>query len=99
MSSRLKPEVHFYLVSDSYSKAQTRESVESAKKGLEYESFEYESRLDTPLLVCITKGRAKKKKKSGTRNPPDGSTMYIFTIVLFSPWLPKAAKKKINIHL
>ena len=39
----------FYLVPDSYSRAQTRESVESAKKGLEYESFEYESRLDTAL--------------------------------------------------
>ncbi len=41
--------LHFYLVPDSYSRAQTRESVESAKNGLEYESFEYESRLDTPL--------------------------------------------------
>ncbi len=41
----------FYLVSDSYSRPQTRESVESVKKGLEYESFEYESRLDTPLIL------------------------------------------------
>ncbi len=40
----------FYLVPDSYSRPQTRESVESAKKWLEYESFEYESRLDTPLV-------------------------------------------------
>ena len=39
----------FYLVPDSYSRPQTRESVESAKKCLEYESFEYESRLDTAL--------------------------------------------------
>ena len=46
----LEPEFHFYLVPDSYSRPQTRESVESAKKGLEYESFEYESRLDTPLI-------------------------------------------------
>ena len=44
--------VHFYLVPDSYSRAQTRESVESAKKWLEYESFEYESRLDTALVRC-----------------------------------------------
>ena len=36
-------------MSDSYSRAQTRESVESGKNSLEYESFEYESRLDTPL--------------------------------------------------
>ncbi len=36
-------------MSDSYSRPQTRESVESAKKWLEYESFEYESRLDTAL--------------------------------------------------
>ncbi len=48
----LKLEVHLYLVSDSYSRPQTRESVESGKKGLEYESFEYESRLDTPLPTC-----------------------------------------------
>ncbi len=37
-------------MSDSYSRPQTRESVESAKKWLEYESFEYESRLDTALV-------------------------------------------------
>ena len=30
----LKPEVHFYLVPDLYSRAQTRESDESAKIGL-----------------------------------------------------------------
>ncbi len=40
----------FYLVPDSYSRPQTRESVESGKNSLEYESFEYESRLDTALL-------------------------------------------------
>ena len=34
---------------DSYSRPQTRESVESTKKWLEYESFEYESRLDPSL--------------------------------------------------
>ncbi len=45
--SNLRP--HIYLVLDSYSRPQTRESVESAKKWLEYESFEYESRLDTAL--------------------------------------------------
>ncbi len=47
-------QVHFYLVPDSYSRAQTRESVESAKKGLEYETFEYESRLDTALAVTFS---------------------------------------------
>ncbi len=40
---------------DSYSRAQTRESVESAKNGLEYESFEYESRLDTALVLMAVK--------------------------------------------
>ncbi len=51
---------HFYLVSDSYSRPQTRESVESSKNSLEYESFEYESRLDTPLLCCgLWRHRAK----------------------------------------
>ncbi len=35
---------------DSYSRPQTCESIESAKNGLEYESFEYESRLDTALV-------------------------------------------------
>ena len=44
----LKLEVHLYLVPDSYSRPQTRESVESAKKGLEYES-----RLDTPLETTV----------------------------------------------
>ncbi len=42
-------------MSDSYSRPQTRESVESAKKGLEYESFEYESRLDTALVIQSSK--------------------------------------------
>ena len=46
----LRPKVYFYLDPDSYSRPQTRESVESAKNGLEYESFEYESRLDTALV-------------------------------------------------
>ena len=41
----------FYLVPDSYSRPQTRESVESMKKWLEYESFEYESRLDPSLVL------------------------------------------------
>ncbi len=38
-------------MSDSYSRAQTRESVESTKKWLEYESVEYESRLDPSLQI------------------------------------------------
>ncbi len=42
---------------DSYSRPQTRESVESAKKWLEYESFEYESRLDTALLFPCQQDR------------------------------------------
>ena len=42
----------FYLVSDSYSRPQTRESVESTKNWLEYESFEYESRLDPSLALA-----------------------------------------------
>ncbi len=46
--SNLRP--HFYLVLDSYSRLQTRESLESGKNSLEYESFEYESGLDTPLV-------------------------------------------------
>ena len=49
----LKPEVYFHIVSDSYSKVQTRGSVESGKNSLEYESFEYESRLDTPLVDLV----------------------------------------------
>ncbi len=32
---------------------QTRESVESAKKCFEYESFEYESRLDPSLVKTV----------------------------------------------
>ena len=36
---------------DSFQTPQTRESVESTKKWLEYESFEYESRLDPSLMV------------------------------------------------
>ncbi len=35
---------------DSFLPSWTRESVESAKNWLEYESFEYESRLDPSLL-------------------------------------------------
>ena len=99
MSSRLKPEVHFYLVSDSYSKAQTRESVESAKKGLEYESFEYESRLDTPLLVCITNWESEKKEKK--RNQKSAGWVY-YVYFYYGTVFPLAAKggqKKINIHL
>ena len=39
---------------------QTRESVESAKKGFEYESFEYESRLDPSLVRAgILRARTK----------------------------------------
>ncbi len=40
------------ILLDSFQAPQTRESVESSKNGLEYESFEYESRLD-PSLVMI----------------------------------------------
>ena len=47
MAMRKSP---FYVVPDSYSRAQTRESIEPAKKGLKYESFEYESRLDPSLI-------------------------------------------------
>ncbi len=54
-SSSQSPELHLYLVPDSYSRPQTRESVESAKKWLEYESFEYESRLDTPLVDSVAR--------------------------------------------
>ncbi len=46
-------QLHLYLVPDSYSRPETRESFESAKKWLEYESFEYESRLDTPLVGTL----------------------------------------------
>ena len=37
------------ILLDSFQAPQTRESVESSKNGLEYESFEYESRLDPSL--------------------------------------------------
>ncbi len=50
-------------MSDSYSRPQTRESVESVKKRLEYESFEYESRLDTALLKSARERRKKEKRK------------------------------------
>ncbi len=39
---------------DSYSRALTRESVESTKKWLQYESFEYESRPDPSLLSALS---------------------------------------------
>ncbi len=51
---------------DSYSRAQTRESGESAKNGLEYESFEYESRLDTPL---VERRHRPVRPKTGIRRP------------------------------
>ncbi len=45
---------------DSFQTPQTRESVESSKNRFEYESFEYESRLDPSL---------KKTEKSGDIHP------------------------------
>ncbi len=38
---------------DSFQTPWTRESVESTKKWLEYESFEYESRLDPSLFLFL----------------------------------------------
>ncbi len=45
----------YNLVRDSYSRPQTRESVESMNKWLEYESFDYESRLDPSLVLTFLK--------------------------------------------
>ncbi len=62
-------------MSDSYSRAQTRESVESAKKWLEYESFEYESRLDTALAHTrfFATNRLLPKKKEPPPTPSSSS--------------------------
>ena len=57
---------------DSYSRAQTRESVESKKKWLEYESFEYESRLDPSL---------NRRSEEETRRLVGTNRGYIFFVV------------------
>ncbi len=48
-----------YIFLDSFQTPQTRESVESTKKWLEYESFEYESRLDPSLEAASKEAKAK----------------------------------------